>query len=111
MWQDCKKRYTIIYIIRIIFYQLLKNKKDNKETLNNSDQKTDENKIYKNELKNSNSAKIDKNSNFNNSTLILDNDNCPPPAMSKYDPNLDYEKLLCDLFDEEDKNCAVLIIY
>jgi hypothetical protein len=37
--------------------------------------------------------------------LTLDDDDRPPPVMSKYDPDLDYEKLLCDLFDEEEKNC------
>jgi hypothetical protein len=49
-------------------------------------------------------SEIDGNSNPNNPASTLD-DNRPPPVMSKYDPDLDYEKLLCDLFDEEEKNC------
>ena len=45
-------------------------------------------------------AKIDGNSNPNNPALTLDDDNRSPVA-SKYDPNLDYEKLVCEYFYEE----------
>jgi hypothetical protein len=46
-------------------------------------------------------SKIDWDSKPNNPALALDDDNCPSPVMSKYDPDLDYEKLVCeDIYEE-----------
>jgi hypothetical protein len=84
MWQDRKKGYTVIYIMRIILRRPLKDQKSDEETLNNSgeiylkeiillftlvelfhlifytlqDQKTYKNETYENELKNSGSGEI-----------------------------------------------------
>ncbi|RIA97547.1 hypothetical protein C1645_871298 [Glomus cerebriforme] len=100
MWQDRKKDYTVIHIMRIILRRLLQDQGSDEETLNNSDKETYKNETYENELKNSGSAKIDGNSNPNNPASTLDDDNRSPVA-SKYDPNLDYEKLVCEYFYEE----------
>ncbi|CAB4428305.1 unnamed protein product [Rhizophagus irregularis] len=46
-------------------------------------------------------AEIDENSNPNNPASTLDDDNRPPPVMSKYDPNIDYERLMCeDIYED-----------
>ncbi|PKC76457.1 hypothetical protein RhiirA1_447636 [Rhizophagus irregularis] len=80
MWQVRKKYHTVIYIIRIIFCLVQKN---DKEMLNNS-------------------AKIDENSNPNNPASTLDDDNLEDLSPTLiYDPNIDYERLVCDSIYEE----------
>ncbi|RIA99149.1 hypothetical protein C1645_811895 [Glomus cerebriforme] len=104
MWQDRKKPkkgYIFICIVCTILHRPLQDQESAEETLNNSDQETDKNETYENELKNSDSAKIDENSNPNNPASTLDDDNRPPPVMSKYDPNIDYERLMCeDIYED-----------
>ncbi|GES74914.1 hypothetical protein RCL_jg10467.t1 [Rhizophagus clarus] len=104
MWQDRKKPkkgYILICIVRTILRRPLQDQESTEETLNNSDQETDKNETYENELKNSDSAKIDENSNPNNPASTLDDDNRLPPVMSKYDPNIDYERLMCeDIYED-----------
>ncbi|GBC36505.2 uncharacterized protein OCT59_002831 [Rhizophagus irregularis] len=104
IWQDHKKPkkdYIFICIVHTIFCRFLQDQESAEETLNNSDQETDKNEIYENELKNSDSAKIDENSNPNNPASTLDDDNRPPLIMSRYDPNIDYERLMCeDIYED-----------